>query len=152
MPDYRLFGYDKDGDVYEELFSGSLPRVKETASILVRHHAKTNAIRRSDNGEPFDWFVVRNAHDQDVMLFSDKNPGGLGLMEEPEKKSDETKFEELKHALFDHGPAAVEEFLGYEIGRALTENEIYGLMDDVWLQMPWEELREFYEKYGIDLL
>ena len=152
MTDYKFFGYDKDGDVYEELFSGSLPRVKEIASILVRHHVRTGAIRRTGNGEPFDWFVVRNACDQDVMMFSGNDPDGRTVMDEPEGKSDQTLFERLKRKLFENGPSAVEEFLGYEIGQSLTEDEIYGLMDDVWLQMPWEELREFYEKYGLSPL
>lgn len=152
MKNFKLFGYDKDNDTYEELFSGSLKRVKEIGAILAKHQIETDSIRRSDNNEPFDWFVARNACDQDIMLFSSIDPDGRAIMEKPELKSDATKFETLKNALFNDGPAAVETFLGYKITNAFTQAEIYNLMDDVWLQMPWEELREFYKKYDISLL
>ncbi len=63
-----------------------------------------------------------------------------------------TKFEELKTALFNAGIEAIEDFLGYDVPEGEEKAVTDTRMDEVWLQMPWEELEKFYTKYGISLL
>lgn len=67
-------------------------------------------------------------------------------------ENDETRFEELKSALFDAGQEAIEDFLGYEISPDEDKDVTDNRMNETWNQMPWEELSKFYKKYDISLL
>ena len=59
------------------------------------------------------------------------------------------RFEELKSALFDWGIDYIEEFLGFEVDPDLEKDTIDNAMDEVYEQMPEEELEMFYEKFLI---
>lgn len=59
------------------------------------------------------------------------------------------RFEELKRELFDWGTDYIEEFLGFEIDYDWNEEIIENAMDEIYKQMPEEELEVFYEKFCI---
>ena len=59
------------------------------------------------------------------------------------------RFEELKTALFNWGTDYIEEFLGFEIDSDWEKDTIDNAMDEVYEQMPEEELEIFYEKFCI---
>ena len=59
------------------------------------------------------------------------------------------RFEELKSALFNWGTDYIEEFLGFEIDSDWEKDTIDNAMDEVYEQMPEEELEMFYEKFLI---
>lgn len=63
-----------------------------------------------------------------------------------------TKFEQLKSALFVAGMEAIDDFLGYEHPAEEDKNVTDRRMDEVWDQMPWEELEKYYIKHGISVL
>lgn len=60
------------------------------------------------------------------------------------------KFEKLKTALFNWGTDYIEEFLGFEINSDWEKDTIDNAMDEVYQQMPEEELEEFYQKFLFD--
>ena len=60
------------------------------------------------------------------------------------------RFEELKRELFDWGYDYIEEFLGCEIDYDWDKDTIDNLMDEVYQQMPEEELEVFYQKFCIE--
>lgn len=60
MIKFVIIAYDKDNDVYEDLYSDTdyqnvLAKAKQYAE-----QCKTNTLRRSDNGEPFDWIQIES--------------------------------------------------------------------------------------------
>lgn len=58
------------------------------------------------------------------------------------------RFEDFKKRVFNMGPDYVEEFLGYQVDAAeYSKDELDNLMDEVYQQMPEEELDVFYAKY-----
>ena len=61
------------------------------------------------------------------------------------------RFEDLKKAIFNMGHTDyIEEFLGYEISSTdYSKDELDNLMDEVYQQMPDEELEVFYTKYCV---
>lgn len=59
------------------------------------------------------------------------------------------RFEKLKSELFSWGYEYVEEFLGYEIDYNWEKDTLDNLMDEVYGQMPNEELEVFYQKFNI---
>ena len=59
------------------------------------------------------------------------------------------RFETLKKELFFYGTEAIEDFLGFEIPEGWDKDTIEAAMDEVWEQMPEEELNKFYEKYDL---
>lgn len=59
------------------------------------------------------------------------------------------RFEELKRKLFNWGYDYIEEFLGYEIDYGWEKDTLDNLMDEVYEQMPEEELEVFYEKFCV---
>lgn len=59
------------------------------------------------------------------------------------------RFEELKEALFSWGADYIEEFLGFEIDGDWGKGSIENAMDEVYEQMPEEELEVFYQKFCI---
>lgn len=59
------------------------------------------------------------------------------------------RFEKLKEALFNWGTDYIEEFLGFEIDSDWEKDAIEDAMDEVYNQMPEEELEVFYEKFCI---
>lgn len=61
----------------------------------------------------------------------------------------DSRFKELKSALFDWGIDYIEEFLGFEIDPDWGKDMIDNAMDEVYEQMPEEELEVFYEKFLI---
>ena len=60
------------------------------------------------------------------------------------------RFEKLKKELFNYGTDYIEEFLGYEIDSDWEKDVVDNLMDEVYKQMPEEELEVFYEKFYIE--
>lgn len=60
------------------------------------------------------------------------------------------RFEKLKKELFNYGTDYIEEFLGYEIDSDWEKDVVDNLMDEVYKQMPEEELEVFYEKFCIE--
>lgn len=52
--------------------------------------------------------------------------------------------------MFDWGTDYIEEFLGFEIDTDWKKDTIDNAMNEVYEQMPEEELRMFYEKFLID--
>ena len=61
----------------------------------------------------------------------------------------DTRFEELKKELFMQGLYSVEEFLGFEISNDWDGCTIENAMNDVYEQMPEEDLEEFYKRFCI---
>ena len=59
------------------------------------------------------------------------------------------RFEELKEALFSWSTDYIEEFLGFEIDGDWEKDSIENAMDEVYEQMPEEELEVFYQKFCI---
>ena len=59
------------------------------------------------------------------------------------------RFEELKRELFDWGYDYIEEFLGFEYDFDWDKDTIDNAMDEVYEQMPEEELEVFYQKFNI---
>lgn len=60
MRKFVVIAYDKDNDVYEELYSGTdfldvFEKAKEYGE-----QCRNGTLRRSDNGEPFDWVQLEN--------------------------------------------------------------------------------------------
>ena len=60
------------------------------------------------------------------------------------------RFEKLKRELFNWGRDYIEEFLGFEIDYDWDEDAIDNAMDEIYEQMPDEELEVFYQKFCID--
>lgn len=60
------------------------------------------------------------------------------------------RFEKLKKELFNYGTDYIEEFLGYKIDSDWEKDVVDNLMDEVYKQMPEEELEVFYEKFCIE--
>ena len=60
------------------------------------------------------------------------------------------RFEELKRELFNWGIDYIEEFLGFEIDYDWEKDTIDNAMDEVYEQMPDDELEVFYEKFCIE--
>ena len=60
------------------------------------------------------------------------------------------RFEKLKRELFNWGRDYIEEFLGFEIDYDWDEEAIDNAMDEIYEQMPDEELEVFYQKFCID--
>lgn len=61
-PRYVLVGYEKDGDVYEDVASGNDPdRLKARAEILVARHARCESTK-----QPFDWFEILDSASPDA--------------------------------------------------------------------------------------
>ena len=139
---HTLFGYDKDNDLYEALFTASPDRMRGLGEIIARHQLQTDDLRCKETDEPFDWFVARDNAGHDIALFSYENPSGRDL----------TKFEQLKQALLNAGTSAIEDFVNQPVNPGASPADLNALMNETWMQMPWEELREFYEKYNIDLI
>lgn len=59
------------------------------------------------------------------------------------------RFSELKKKLFMGGPDDIVNFLGFDYNPSWDYDMIENAMDDVYSQMPDEELEEFYRKYNI---
>lgn len=59
------------------------------------------------------------------------------------------RFEKLKRELFMHGDSAICNFLGYEPPCDEEKDVTDARMDEVYDQMPEEELEKFYQKYAI---
>lgn len=59
------------------------------------------------------------------------------------------RFEELKSKLFNWGRDYIEEFLGFEYDFDWDKDTIDNAMDEVYEQMPEEELEVFYQKFNI---
>lgn len=59
------------------------------------------------------------------------------------------RFEELKSELFNWGTDYIEEFLGFEIDSDWEKDTIDNAMNEVYEQMPEEELEVFYQKFNI---
>lgn len=61
------------------------------------------------------------------------------------------RFENLKSALFDAGTDAIEDFLGIDLSAprydGMGKDAIDNLMDQIYEEMPQEELEEFYARY-----
>ena len=57
------------------------------------------------------------------------------------------KFERLKEELFKCGPVDIMDFLGFEYDEDWERNDIENAMDQVYNQMPQEELDDFLAKY-----
>lgn len=57
------------------------------------------------------------------------------------------RFKELKSELFSWGRDYIEEFLGFEYDSDLDKDAIDNVMDEVYEQMPEEELEVFYQKF-----
>lgn len=60
MSKFVIIAYDKDNDVYEDLYSDT-----DYQNVLVKaekyaEQCKAGELRRSDNGEPFDWIQIEN--------------------------------------------------------------------------------------------
>lgn len=75
---YYIYGYDKDGDVYEPVAAcPTVLRACEVASDIVK--SRDDEMRRFDTGEPFDWLVVcRSADPCDRhKVFSEACPDGF---------------------------------------------------------------------------
>lgn len=60
------------------------------------------------------------------------------------------RFEKLKKELFNYGTDYIEEFLGYEIDSDWEKDVVDNLMDEVYKQMPEEELEVFYKNFCIE--
>lgn len=71
---YNLMGYNKDRDVYEELFSFHKLSVAELMFERLIELLK-NDILKDDTGESFDWLEVWNDEDdnglEDIVISSD---------------------------------------------------------------------------------
>ena len=57
------------------------------------------------------------------------------------------KFERLKEELFKCGPVDIMDFLGFEYDEDWERNDIENAMEQVYNQMPQEELDDFLAKY-----
>lgn len=60
MSKFVIIAYDKDNDVYEDLYSDT-----DYQNVLVKakqyaEQCKASILRRSDNGEPFDWIQIES--------------------------------------------------------------------------------------------
>lgn len=76
---YYLEGYDKDADVYEVICaSPSYNWALYMAHCVMEHHMHMGELRRTDTGEPFDWFVVMDAGGKLLKVFSTDDPEGAG--------------------------------------------------------------------------
>ena len=60
------------------------------------------------------------------------------------------RFEKLKKELFNYGTDYIEEFLGYEIDSDWEKDVVDNLMDEVYKEMPEEELEVFYKNFCIE--
>lgn len=61
----------------------------------------------------------------------------------------DSRFEELKRELFNWGTDYIEEFLGFEIDSNWEKDTIDNAMDEVYEQMPADELEIFYQKFNV---
>jgi len=61
----------------------------------------------------------------------------------------EKKIEEIKKALFMEGLNTVEDFLGIEPGIQFDKDAYEKEMDEVFIQMPEEEIEKYYQKYVV---
>lgn len=57
------------------------------------------------------------------------------------------RFEELKRELFMRDYTDIEDFLGFEISGDWDKDTIENAMNEVYEQMPIEELNKFYNKF-----
>ena len=59
------------------------------------------------------------------------------------------RFEQLKQKIFNSGIEAIDDFLGFEVDSNWEKDTIESAMDEVYQQMPAEELEAYFVKYGI---
>ena len=57
MDEHIIWAYDKDGDVYDEMFRGNYHDCRTKVKELYRELFKGN-LRRKDNGEVYDWLCI----------------------------------------------------------------------------------------------
>lgn len=63
--------------------------------------------------------------------------------------NEDTRFEKLKKELFMEGDEALVDFLGFEFDQNWEKDTIENAIDEVYEQMPEEELEKFYKKFNI---
>lgn len=80
--------------------------------------------------------------EQSINGIESKKTGGKQIMLDK-------RFEELKSELFSWGRDYIEEFLGFEYDFDWDKDTIDNAMDEVYEQMPEEELEVFYQKFNI---
>lgn len=61
----------------------------------------------------------------------------------------DVRFEKLKTELFMNGDEAISDFLGYDYPIGEDKDVTDSRMDEVYDQMPDEELEKYYRKYDI---
>lgn len=72
------------------------------------------------------------------------------IKESREAEYQELRWETLKSQLFDWGRDYIEEFLGQELDYGWEKDTVDNLLDEVWEQMPEEELEVFMQKFCVD--
>lgn len=65
---YVVMGYDKDNDHYDDLRGPftTFPAAEHHLNLIVQEHHVTEL--RTEKGEPYDWFEIRNMNDPDTCL------------------------------------------------------------------------------------
>lgn len=77
---YEIMGYDKDGDAYETL--AELPDIDPLITVarcIMHYHKTVKELRRKENKEPFDWFVIGDSYGMILWVFTFENPQGIKL-------------------------------------------------------------------------
>lgn len=59
------------------------------------------------------------------------------------------RFEKLKTELFMHGAEAISDFLGYDYPLDEEKDVTDSRLDEVYEQMPDDEMERYYKKYAI---
>lgn len=74
---FHIYGYDKDGGVYEKIASAETSeKAEQVGKALVYFISHVTDIR-SENGEPFDWFHMESGDGAVLKLFTEDHPGGI---------------------------------------------------------------------------
>ena len=58
---FMVMAYDKDNDVYEELYNSLSYEDALNHAKIYTEQCKAGTLRRSDNNEPFDWIQIENS-------------------------------------------------------------------------------------------
>jgi len=84
-----------------------------------------------------------------VEFFESKLTDLMHEQQEEQLMKKDTRFEKLKRELFMEGDDALVDFLGFEFDQNWEKDTIENAIDEVYEQMPEEELEKFYKKFNI---
>lgn len=99
---YRIYGYNEDGDIQEELASPTeYVEAVQIAKALMYYHRNVKEIKSQRNKKPFEWFDITECYNiesdfgQVIQEYTTKYPEGIIVQQHKLRKgklSEEDKY------------------------------------------------------------